>query len=373
MTRRFLSLSLVALLMPAALLAWATPAAAVGPFGPVVTVVQAGCRPDGSASGDSVVGSDGIVRGFVSFTGGNCGTNPLIRYFEGSGASWTSIVSPYRGRVLGVAWDGSATFLLHTDGSNIRITKRDSSGFTPGRVLSTHFGERFVPSGDVIAAGGRWWAVWSEQVGSGLAAQNDLFQGLTLGQGHFHDGINRQRITFVGLDDTEPSLTFVPGGGSNGQAMLAWHRQDIPLGGNVIRVARAHFDGRWSSQSYTPANRQASSPDLFTYGPIIFGTYVLDNQIIQATNPPASLITNSFSTGYGPRIGSSGGRTFVAWTSLVQHVHVGEATAPGVATQADLTPTAGPQQQVSVTGRAGKATVLGISFVTNRLWARTQT
>jgi hypothetical protein len=67
---------MVALLMPAALLAWATPAAAVGPFGPVVTVVQAGCRPDGSASGDSVVGSDGIVRGFVSFTGGNCGTNP---------------------------------------------------------------------------------------------------------------------------------------------------------------------------------------------------------------------------------------------------------------------------------------------------------
>jgi len=92
----------------------------VGPFGPVVTVVQAGCRPDGSASGDSVVG-----------------TNPLIPYFEGSGASWTSIVSPYRGRVLGVAWDGSTTFLLHTDGSNIRITKRDSSGFTPGRVLST--------------------------------------------------------------------------------------------------------------------------------------------------------------------------------------------------------------------------------------------
>jgi hypothetical protein len=285
-------------------------------------------------------------------------------------------VSPYRGRVLGVAWDGTATFLLHLDPSGVRITKRDGTVFTPGRVISA-VQEGAVPTrGDVVAAGGQWWAVWNEQVGpGGEFAQNELFQALTLGQGHFHNGINRQRITFVtSLDDLQPSLTLLPGGGSNGQAMLAWVRQDIAQGEfGVIRVARAHFDGRWTSQAYTPSNRLADSPDLFTYGPQVFAAFVLGGRVTQATNPPASLITNLFGTGSDPRVGSSAGKTFVAWTTPGQHVRIGEATGAGVATQQDLTPGAGPQRLVSVSGRLGKATVLGFSFVTDRLWARTQT
>jgi hypothetical protein len=376
-TRR-LAVPVVLVLALVASLAAASPAAAVGPFGPVVTVTQPNCFfDDTSTTGDSVVGSDGIIRGFVSFAGGSCGANPQIRYFQGSGASWTSTMSPYRGRVLGVAWDGSDTFLLHLDGSNVRITKRDATGFTPGRILSSSGGGGgTLTLGDVIASGGQWWAVWNESVGpGGEFAQTELFQGLTLGRGHFHNGINRQRITFTdNLLDFAPSLTLAPDGGSTGEAVLAWTRSDIAQGEfEVIRFARAGFDGRWTSRSYTPSSVLSRSMDLFTYGPIIFGAYVSGQQVIQATNPPATLRSNSFTGGARPRVGSSGGKTFVAWTGAHQHVRVGEATAPGVATEADLTPTAGPQQVISVSGRAGKATVLAVSFGTRRLWARTQT
>jgi hypothetical protein len=113
--------------------------------------------------------------------------------------------------------------------------------------------------------------------------------------------------------------------------------------------------------------------DLFTYGPLILGAYVHGAQVIQATNPSATLRSNTSTSGASPRIGSSGGKTFVAWTGARQHVRVGEATAPGVRTEADLTSTAGPQQVISVSGRAGKATILAVSFGTRRLWARTQT
>jgi hypothetical protein len=43
-----------------------------------------------------------------------------------------------------------------------------------------------------------------------------------------------------------------------------------------------------------------------------------------------------------------------------------------VHTDQDLTPTAGRQQLLAISGRAGKATVLAVSFGSHRLWASTQ-
>jgi hypothetical protein len=368
-------LSLVVLLPLATLLATAAPAAAVGPFGPVVTVVNAPCPDFEGVSGDSVVGSDGTIRGFVSFIGGSCGFDPEIIYFEGSGSTWTAVTSPYHGRVLGVAWDGTATFLLHATETAIRITKRDGSTFTPGRVLSgSGVGGATLPSGDVVALAGKFWAVWSEQVGpGGEFAQTELFQAYTMGPGR-----SRQRITFVtGLDDRNPTLVLAPT--RDGQVVMEWVRADIAQGEfSVIRIAGNAPGGSgtgWFSQPYTATNRFAESPDLFLYGGSIFGAYVFDGRVIQATNPPFGVVTNSFALGSSPRIGSSGGRTWVAYDSSggTSHVRVGEATAPGVRTDIDLTPGAGPQHVISVSGRLARATVLGVSFGTNRLWAQTQT
>jgi hypothetical protein len=268
----------------------ATPAGAVQPFGPVVTVTQPGCS-FGAVSGDTVVGSDGKVRGFVEFEGGGCGTGRVIHYVEGAGGSWTSTPSPYRGIVLGVAWDGTATYLLYAANDGIRITKRTAAGFTAGRRLSSRgLGGAVVPSGDVVAAGGNWWAVWTEQVGpGGEFAQTDLFQALTLGQGHFHNGIGRQRITANPLWDGDPSLTMAPGGGSAGQVVLAWTRDDGPRGerrrsasprppstaagsrgpgGTRTRparrtcsptVRRCSSPTRWATTSSTPSTRRPGS------------------------------------------------------------------------------------------------------------------
>jgi hypothetical protein len=374
MRRRSRLLVVAACLALVGALMAATPAAAVQPFGPVVTVTQPGCS-FGAVSGDSVVGSDGIVRGFVEFEGGGCGTGRVIHYIEGAGGSWTSTPSPYRGIVLGVAWDGTATYLLYAANDGIRITKRTAAGFTAGRRISSRgLGGAVVPSGDVVAAGGNWWAVWTEQVGpGGEFAQTDLFQALTLGQGHFHNGIGRQRITANPLWDGDPSLTMAPGGGSAGQVVLAWTRDDGPRGErSAIRFAKAAFDGHWTSQAFGAQN-PASSPDLFTYGPQVFVAYAVGDHIIAANNPPSGVVSNRFLIrGHGPRVGSSAGRTFVGWTSRSGHVVVGEATAPGVHTDQDLTPTAGPQQLLAISGRAGKATVLAVSFGTHRLWASTQ-
>ena len=357
-------------LLLGAALALAAPAGAVAPFGPVVTVASAGCDFAG-VTGDAVVASDGVVHGFVAFAGGGCPQNPQIIYFQGSGSSWTQTTSPYHGRVLGVAWDGTATYLLHADGTNIRVTKRVGSTFTGGRLLSASgSGGATVPTGDVVALAGKWWAVWNEQVGpGGEFAQRELFQAYSIGAGHA-----RQRITFTStLDDLSPSLTLTPA--RTGNVDLAWVRSDIAQGAfSVLRYAHGAPGAPWSSQQWTPSNRLAFSPDLFLYGGSIFSAYLSDGRVIQATNPPSGVVTNTFGFGGGPKTGSSGGRTWVTYTSNVgSHVRVGEATGPGVASDADLTPGAGPQQAIAVTGRLGKASVFGASFGTDRLWARTQT
>jgi hypothetical protein len=367
LTRPAILLALV-LAVAAWALAAARPAAAVGPFGPNTTVVAAGCN-FADVTGDSVVGSDGVVRGFVSFTGGSCGTNPQIRYFEGSGSTWTSAVSPYRGRVLGVAWDGTSTFLLHADGSNVRVTKRDATGFTGGRLLSTRGANgAVIPEGDVVASAGEWWAVWTEPVGpGGEFAQRELFQSRTLGPGDQ----GRARVTTNALDDLEPSLTLAPS--RDGRVLMAWTRADLGRGDvSALRYAGAVPGGAWSSRAWTGPSTFAYQPDLFTYGVSVYGSYVRNGSITQAVNPPSTQVSNTWGGGFGARAAASGSLSWVAWTGLNDHVFVGQATAPGVHTTLDLTPAAGRQQLLSVSGRAGKATVVAVSFTSDRLWAATQ-
>ena len=147
-------MALLVLLLGAGLLP-ARPAAAAGAFGPPITVMTAPC-PEAFVHADAAAGADGRIYGFARFRGRGC--NDRIWYFEGDGASWTSQVTPYKGRILGVARGGGpTTYLLYSDGRNARITKRVGGTFSPGRAIGG------VPGGgDVIAAGGTWWAVWRE-------------------------------------------------------------------------------------------------------------------------------------------------------------------------------------------------------------------
>ena len=108
----------------------------------------------------------------VTYGSAPCGATPRTSPSTTSRGSsgWTVEATPYRGFVVAVAWDTTGTYLLYVDASlNLRITKRQSNGvYIQGRLLSTNV--RFDGSnaqGDVVATGGRWWAVWREHLAPG--------------------------------------------------------------------------------------------------------------------------------------------------------------------------------------------------------------
>jgi hypothetical protein len=369
-------------LVAGTLLGLPTGASAAPPsFGTPVTVVPAGCNFD-EVTGDVKLSSDAITRGFVAFHGGSCGLEPSIRYFRQSGGGWTAVTSPYRGRVLAVAADGVSTWLLYANLGGIHLGRRTGAGaFAASRRLSTvGLSGAVHPTGDVVASGGRYWAVWSEQVGpGGEFAQTELFQALTLGQGHFHDDIARQRITFTtASDDIQPALTLDPKtSGDTARVLMIWNRNDGAQGlVSTLRVASAAFDGRWTSRQWSRTGTFAGSPDLHTIfsSKTVLAAYVAGGRIIQATNPPGTLVTNRFArAGTGPRITRSLGANFTAWTSNAQHVVLARSGAAGsIQFEVDLTPTAGQQQLIGVTARDGKATVLGASYTSDRLYSIAQ-
>ncbi len=154
MRRRMLTLALLGALTTLLTMQLTTAAHAVTPFGPTVTVIQPPCA-DTPVNADAAAGADGKVHGFVNFSGVTCGRTD-IWYFEGAGSSWTAVLSPYRGRVLGVANDLTGTYLLYNDGTNTRIAKRAGTAFTSGRPIAAP-----AQTGDVIASGGKWWAVFT--------------------------------------------------------------------------------------------------------------------------------------------------------------------------------------------------------------------
>ncbi|HJW63782.1 MAG TPA: hypothetical protein VJ849_09795 [Actinomycetes bacterium] len=78
---------------------------------------------------DQVQDASGVTHGFSGLWGSSCNTNFVIRYFEGSGTTWSVQATPYRGFVVAVAWDTTGTYLLYMDPAlNLRITKRQVGG-----------------------------------------------------------------------------------------------------------------------------------------------------------------------------------------------------------------------------------------------------
>src|SRR3954470_7946739 len=86
---------LATLLSVLALVLSAVPAAALSPFGGVVEIHEPDCRPATFVT-DAAMGTDGVLRGFVSAPLGGCQENPVIRYFEKDGSSVTGVSTPYR-------------------------------------------------------------------------------------------------------------------------------------------------------------------------------------------------------------------------------------------------------------------------------------
>jgi hypothetical protein len=150
----------------------------------------------------------------------------------------------------------------------------------------------------------------------------------------------------------------------------------------VIRFARARqADARWREQTWMPRRpepgRHVNAPDLAAGDGGLDGAFEDDGTITQVHDVPADVAGVRFPTqGVFPRTTQSAGRTLLAWTSspFPDHAHVLVGVSDGGAgVEVDLTPTAGDQQLLGLMASEGKAAVLGVSFVTHRLWARTQT
>jgi hypothetical protein len=295
-----------------AVLAIPSPAFAADSFTAPVTVVDPPCATT-PGSADAAFGG-GTVRGFAGFSA----CSRAIYLVQGGSQGYTRVLSPYRGVVLGVDADETATYLVYlmTDAagnaSGIGVTKRSHAGsFLPTRVLSTAAGGQVVtPTADIGAEGGRWWAVWTEQVGpGGEFAPQQLFQAKTYGT-----AADRQQITFTGpgLDNTEPSVSLDGNG-----AVLAWTRQYQPaVPGPADLWVATNANTAWSSRVFSDTGTDNRTADVKRISGFTFLAFVRDGRIVEAENTTGGWTSHVFlAPGDRPRVGASSGSQFVAWTA----------------------------------------------------------
>jgi hypothetical protein len=302
----------------------------------------------------------GLAHGFA---GVECGAQrDIIQYLEGSKASWRSARTPWRGRVLATAWDGTGTYLLFTkaeaDGTSIHVAKRTGAGAfsTPRKLGQAPFGIQ-VTGGSMVAARGRWWGVWSEAPVSGGA---ELYQARTLGTRQ-----NRSRITNTPANDDTAHL-LLPSRPGAGPA-LYWRRD------RGIMTASTTLAGPWRSRLLD------AGMDMIDTATLAGTTTVLAwsirpggltdpapyEEIRVTDNSSGTFRTTTVgrSTGdYGPAAGVSMGRVFVSWATGPYNVPARAQLAVrsgGRWTTRALGGPAGESQRiVAVVPRQGRANVL---------------
>jgi hypothetical protein len=379
MARRWIPFVLVLLLVGVV----GAPARAIGEFGPPVTIDDPPC--DASAFNvDQVQDASGLTHGFSDLWGSGCNESFVIRYFEGSGSSWTLETTPYRGFVVAVAWDTTGTYLLYMDsGLNLRITKRQTNGaYIEGRLLSPRANVGFDGStaqGDVVATGGRWWAVWREHVAPGGGPgdefdQTELFQAYTVG-GTYSP---RERITTNPSWDSAPTLALTPA--TTFPIRLVWARGGSDFGpstGSDLRRALGDAVGGWISTTLATAGFHNFWPDVQMSGTTTYVTWNRDGRTVQANNATGSFLSKTFVTpavqNHRPRIVVAPGHVVVGWTTTGYQAFVAERVGTSWAGRvASPAGTPNIQSLVGVAANGGNATATVVS-IGSRLYAVTET
>ncbi|HWL35548.1 MAG TPA: hypothetical protein VNQ77_05090 [Frankiaceae bacterium] len=339
-----LALAAGALVAPPAAASWA-------PSGPAV-VTTFGCT-SATASGDAATGSDGVPRGFVRAEGGTCAASAAT-YVERRAGTWHATPAPFRGRVLAVADDGASTYLLYAARDGLRLGRRTHAGtyVAPARLSTAT-----ALSGDVVAAGRTWWAVWSERVAGG----SSLFQARTIGTTSW-----RQRITWLSpRDDDRPSLARL----ADGSMALAYQRRVPSSGRTDVHRARS-TGGRWSFAQVT-ANGASGAPSMAASASRQLLAWTQAGRVMYADDTAGAWRSRVLATsGTAPRATASAGRVFVAWTSGAGHAVLAERSGAVWVTR-DVTPGATVRgSALAVAAAGGSATVLVAEPA--RVVARTQ-
>ncbi len=305
MRRLLLSLSLCASICATALLGAASPAGAVGPFGPDQIIVN--CIPGPMAAS---IASDGTTMGFSPCNGG-FGDGAITYFSQQPPGVIVRDPSPYTGKVLATAWDGvDALYVVFTQGNALKIGKRlrSTGSYSATTLLAT--GSGLAPfTADVVASAGKWWTVWSQQVGpGGEFAQTELFQRHTL---LGTEPATRITGTSSSIDDGEPTLGY-----SGGRLTMIWTRTSTPAvpGQSDLRIATNTGAG-WTSSTLTSAGFTNDRADSITVGGTTYVAWQRDGRIVEADNLSGSFVSRTFAIpGVGPKIGASAGQVFVGWT-----------------------------------------------------------
>jgi hypothetical protein len=276
------------------------------------------CATGGSASASDAAYGGGQLRAVTSWSSAGC--DGQIWFAAGGSQGWTRSRSPYRGVVLGVAADDTATYLLYVqwDASRtplgLAVTKRTHDGrYFPSTVLSRTAGTGAVATnGDVAARGGRWWAVWSQQVGpGGEFAHQQLFQAGTVA------GLTVQAAqattTATDVEDSEPSISLDAAG-----AVLAWTRQSQPArpGPADVWVA-VSSGGTWQrARAFSTAGTDNVEPDVLRSGAVTVVGWSRDGRVVTSDNSTGAFREHVFLVRGGePRVGVAGGSLLTAWTA----------------------------------------------------------
>jgi hypothetical protein len=340
-THRVAAVAAFVLVVPLGLAA--QPAAASWAPGGIATVISAGCTSS-TRSADAGIDGAGVLRSFASFVGGGCSGN-RIRYGARSGSTSTSLLSPYNGTVLAVAVDSTATWLLYraTDGTRLGGRTHAGAWKASNRLSSVRAG-----SGDLAAINGRWWAVWSEQTSS---TRGSLWNARTIG------GTSaRTRVTTFPALDTAPALSVR----STGVAFLAFARRAASSGVREIVVFRkATPSASWSTFHQT-SNGDNHEPDVLARSDSSVRLAWRHATRIVTAYKSGSITSRTLTTaGTRPRLATSGGRVFVAWTRAGTPAHVMLAEGSGdVWVERDIVPGASVSRNAAaVVARGGNATV----------------
>jgi hypothetical protein len=344
-------LSWIAVLVTALVLALAAPASAVGAFGSPQVLLPS-C---GTGLGDAAIAVDGTVRGFAECNGNPYG--PIWYFRHTPGQLPFRQATPYTGLVLGAAWDGSGfTYVLFEQNDQLKIARRTEStgAYSAVTTLSTTGASVLFYTADVVASAGKWWAVWSEQVGpGGEFAQTELFQARTL---LGLQGRTRITATASNLDDSEPSLAY-----AGGRVTLVWTRTANPAvpGPSDLRIA-TNTGGGWSSRLLAWAGDQNVEPHVVVYAGVTYVTWVRDGRIVVASNASGSFASHTFLTpGFIPTVAVSFGKVFVAWAvgeaDPLNRVFLAERSG---ATWTGVFVTGAPAAPLIVLAQGGKARVV---------------
>lgn len=317
--------------------------AALGTFRAPVTVIPACTSGDyPPAQVDASAGADGAVRGFAY-----CPAAGTLIYFRYHNGVVIRSATPYVGGTMAVAWDGvNSLYVVYNQGHYLKIGKyNESSGtFAAPSVLSRdfwHFGDGPAPSADVVASRGKWWVVWSEQVGQAIFLSNagprtptpadslELYQTQLFQMRTLNGPLGKTQITHTSdlISDVNPSLAYW-----NGRLSIVWSRQSTFGSGSFIRFATTTGGGFSASTFSSSPLGLDDAAQVAVDGGRTYVSFMRSGTVVEKDNATGPWITKVFtSPGVNsestPSLAVSSGKVFVAWTrSLTYRVFVAERT-----------------------------------------------